>query len=90
MVAACAAGYLEGTPLLDMNYLEDSAGGPDVSVALHPHLDKMVLVQMDSKLPLDTFEGVLGLAVKGCQSVAEYMRAQLLEHTKRLALARGA
>lgn len=46
MTCACAAGYLEGTPLLDMNYVEDAGGGPDVSVALQPLLDKLVLVQV--------------------------------------------
>jgi hypothetical protein len=45
-VAACAAGYLASTPLLDMNYEEDSAGGPDVAVAYQPGLDKIVLLQV--------------------------------------------
>jgi hypothetical protein len=46
MVASCAAGYLDSTAILDMNYIEDSGGGPDVSVAYHPNLDKVVLLQV--------------------------------------------
>jgi hypothetical protein len=46
MVASCAAGYLDSTPLLDMNYIEDSGGGPDVAVAYHPNLDRVVLLQV--------------------------------------------
>ena len=38
-----------GTPLLDMNYLEDAGGGPDVSVAMHTGLSKIVLLQMDNR-----------------------------------------
>lgn len=49
MVAACAAGYLDGHALLDLNYMEDSGGGPDLSIALHTNLDQLNLVQMDSR-----------------------------------------
>jgi hypothetical protein len=45
VVAACAAGYLQSTPLLDLNYEEDSGGGPDIAVAYQPGLDKIVLLQ---------------------------------------------
>lgn len=90
LVASCAAGYLDNHPILDLNYVEDSAMGPDVSVALHPNLDKVVLLQMDSRLPIDTFEAVTNLAVDGCRTVAGAMRAALLAHTKRLATAMGA
>jgi len=43
------AGYLEGHALLDLNFQEDSAGGPDCSLALHPNSDRLVLLQMDSR-----------------------------------------
>ena len=58
VVASCAAGYLDSTVLLDMNYMEDSGGGPDVAVAIHSKLDKVVVLQMDNKLPLETLETV--------------------------------
>lgn len=50
MVAACAAGFLAGSPMLDLNYAEDSGGGPDVSVALHPGLDRVVLLQVSQDI----------------------------------------
>ncbi|GAQ84546.1 3'-5'-exoribonuclease family protein [Klebsormidium nitens] len=89
LVASCAAGYLNGTPLLDLNYVEDSAGGPDLTVALLPKAEKVTLLQMDSKLPLDTFEAVLGLAMDGCKAIAAHMRQALLEHTRKQAVVRG-
>lgn len=89
MVAACAAGHLDSTSVLDMNYMEDSGGGPDVSVAIHPNLDTTVLLQMDNKISIDVFEGVYGLAEQGCKAVAQYMRQQLLAHVMRLAEMRG-
>lgn len=89
VVASCAAGYLDSTVLLDMNYMEDSGGGPDVAVAIHSKLDKVVVLQMDNKLPLETLETVIELAVEGCKAVTAFMREQLLARTQRLASARG-
>jgi exosome complex component RRP41 len=90
MVASCAAGYLQGQPLLDLNYLEDSAGGPDIAVALQPLSGKLVLLQMDSRLPLENFDACVQLAVEGCKAVAGQMRKALLKHTQNLAIATGA
>lgn len=86
VVAACAAGYLNGTPLLDLNYMEDSGGGPDVVVGVQAGLDKVVLLQSDSRLPMETFEEVMGLATQGCKAVASFMRESLLEHVKFMSL----
>eukprot|EP00027_Filamoeba_sp_ATCC50430_P006856 CAMPEP_0168564390 /NCGR_PEP_ID=MMETSP0413-20121227/13222_1 /TAXON_ID=136452 /ORGANISM="Filamoeba nolandi, Strain NC-AS-23-1" /LENGTH=106 /DNA_ID=CAMNT_0008596063 /DNA_START=333 /DNA_END=649 /DNA_ORIENTATION=- len=61
-VCSCAAGCIDGTPILDLNYLEDSAGGPDLPLAILPETSSVVMLQMDSKLPLDLFEKVLNLA----------------------------
>ncbi|KVH97290.1 Exoribonuclease, phosphorolytic domain 1 [Cynara cardunculus var. scolymus] len=60
LVTSCSSGYLNSTPLLDLNYVEDSAGGPDVT--------------MDAKLPMDIFENVMQLATEGCKAVANYIR----------------
>ncbi|XP_024541981.1 exosome complex component RRP41 homolog [Selaginella moellendorffii] len=85
LVASCAAGYLNGTPLLDLNYVEDSGGGPDVTVALFPKVDKVSLLQMDSKMPLEHFENVFQLAAEGAKAAARYMREVLMENTQNLA-----
>ncbi|KAH9288612.1 hypothetical protein KI387_032729, partial [Taxus chinensis] len=74
LVTSCAAGYLNSTCLLDMNYVEDSAGGPDVTVGLLAKMDKVTLLQMDSKLPMDIFENVMQLAVEGCKAIVHYIQ----------------
>ncbi|GJP35924.1 hypothetical protein CLOM_g4447 [Closterium sp. NIES-68] len=90
LATSCASGYLNATPLLDLNYVEDSGGGPDVTVGYLPSSDKISLLQMDAKLQMETFEEVVKLAVTGCKAIAHRMRQVLMEHTERLALARGA
>jgi hypothetical protein len=44
---------------VDLNYLEDSGGGPDLSVALHPLTGRMVLMQMDGRW-VDVVGGTMG------------------------------
>lgn len=86
IVSSCAAGYLDGTALLDLNYLEDSGGGPDVVVGLHPSLDRVVLLQSDNRIGIDTFEEVMGLAIEGCKAIASFMRETLVAHVKLMAM----
>ncbi|KAM7255238.1 hypothetical protein ACFE04_020479 [Oxalis oulophora] len=89
LVTSCSAGYLNSTPLLDLNYAEDSAGGPDVTVGILPKLNKVTLLQMDSKLPMDIFENVMELATEGCKAIANYLREILQENTQQLEYRRG-
>ncbi|CAL5339926.1 unnamed protein product [Camellia sinensis] len=81
LVTSCSAGYLNSTPLLDLNYVEDSAGGPDVTVGILPKLDKVTLLQMDARLPIDMFENVMQLAIEGCKAVANYIREEFYKKT---------
>lgn len=44
---------------------------------------------MDGRLPPEVFEECVALAVEGCKAVASVMRAELLRHTRRLAVTTG-
>ncbi|CAG7903103.1 unnamed protein product, partial [Brassica rapa] len=90
LAVSCSAGYLNSTPLLDLNYVEDSAGGADVTVGILPKLDKVTLLQMDAKLPMETFETVFALASEGCKAIAERVREVLQENTRQLEYRRAA
>lgn len=68
-VCACTATYIDNTPMLDINHLEEMAGGPDLTVATLPKSGKIVLLQMDSRLHADQLEKVLRVATQGCASV---------------------
>lgn len=76
LVSAVAAGHLDATPLLDLNALEDAGGGPDLAVALGPKTDTLLLVQMDNRLPVDTFQVRLGLGWRS-QGTAPRVRRRM-------------
>ena len=53
MMAAVSAGFLASTPLLDMNHHEASARHcPEVALAMHTGLSKVVIMQVSLWLPL--------------------------------------
>lgn len=44
---------------VDIGFLQDSGGGPDVAVAIHPNYqDRVVLLQQDNRVAIETFEEV--------------------------------
>ncbi len=42
-VCSCAAGAIGNTPILDLNYVEDSGGSADLPVAVLPNINKVCL-----------------------------------------------
>mgnify|MGYP001041382314 CR=1 FL=1 len=67
LVAACAAGKVEGQLVLDLTDIEDKAGTADLPLALMPNMNAITLLQMDGDLTTNEFEQVLNLAVDGCK-----------------------
>jgi exosome complex component RRP41 len=68
-VVGCSAGYVDNTPLLDLNYLEDSARGVDLPLAIFPKSEKVVMLQMDYRADIETVDKVMALAILGCQRI---------------------
>eukprot|EP00252_Welwitschia_mirabilis_P024609 TRINITY_DN7351_c0_g1_i2.p1 TRINITY_DN7351_c0_g1~~TRINITY_DN7351_c0_g1_i2.p1 ORF type:complete len:214 (-),score=37.06 TRINITY_DN7351_c0_g1_i2:87-728(-) len=46
LVASCTAGYLNSTPILDLNYEEEVGGGPIVTVGVMARTNKITLLQV--------------------------------------------
>ena len=69
LVAACAAGKVEGHLVLDLMDVEDKMGEADLPLALMPNLNAITLLQMDGGLTMDEFERVMNLALTGCKQI---------------------
>eukprot|EP01090_Pellita_catalonica_P001729 TRINITY_DN11476_c0_g2_i1.p1 TRINITY_DN11476_c0_g2~~TRINITY_DN11476_c0_g2_i1.p1 ORF type:complete len:244 (+),score=23.55 TRINITY_DN11476_c0_g2_i1:48-779(+) len=80
-VVACSTGYVAGIPLLDLNFSEGGAGGPDLPLAILPKLKKITLIQMDSKLPLEAFEKVMQLGMAGCDMIYQVLLTEVKART---------
>jgi exosome complex component RRP41 len=69
LVAACAAGKVDGHLVLDLNDVEDKEGEADLPLALIPSLNAVTLLQMDGKVTLEEFEQLVNIAVEGCKQI---------------------
>lgn len=69
LVAACAAGKVEGHLVLDLIDVEDKMGEADLPLALMPNSNAITLLQMDGGLTTDEFEQVVNLALTGCKQI---------------------
>jgi len=77
LVAACAAGKIDGKISLDQMGLEDNYGEADLPVALAPTKKEITLLQMDGNFTREEFEQALELALSGCMRVYEMQKEAL-------------
>ncbi|KAJ2660415.1 Exosome non-catalytic core component [Coemansia sp. RSA 1200] len=69
-VCACTAGFVDDTPVLDLNFVEESSiETPDLTVAILPRNGNIALLQMESKLHSSKLEDVMELAIEGCKHI---------------------
>ncbi len=77
LVAACAAGKVDGKVVLDLGDHEDKKGAADVPIAYMPKLDEVTLLQMDGILTGDETIEAIEMAVEGCKVVYDVQREAL-------------
>jgi exosome complex component RRP41 len=69
LVAACSAGKVDDTVVLDLMDTEDKQGMADVPVAYMPNQNAVTLLQMDGTLSYEEFESAVNLAIEGCKKI---------------------
>ncbi len=77
LVAACAAGKVEGRLVLDLTDVEDKEGEADLPLAWMPNSNAITLLQMDGNLTIDEFEQAVNMAVEGCKQISELQKKTL-------------
>jgi len=77
LVAACAAGKVEGQLVLDLNDTEDKEGEADLPLAWIPALNAVTLLQMDGNATLKEFEQLVNMAVEGCNQIYKLQKEAL-------------
>ncbi len=77
LVAAVAAGKVDGHIVLDPMYYEDGYGEADVPLAMMPKYDSITLLQMDGDMTEEEFKEAVRLAKKGCKIIYREQRRAL-------------
>lgn len=88
-VVSCSAGYLEKTPILDLNYIESSGDGPEIPVAYLATTEKISMIQLNYRIPLHICDAVIDLAVEGCKQIYDLMQNEVREYTLKRLNSRG-
>lgn len=81
-VTSISAGLHNSSPLLDLNSLEES-DSPTLTIGVVGTSEKLVMLLLEDKMPLDRLEQVLSIAVAGAHRVREHMDAKIRSHGAR-------
>lgn len=81
-VCASSAGFVEDSPLADLNYIEEAAGGPQLALALLPKADQIALLEMNGRLHEDHLERLTEAASKACRDVHAVLDRVVREHLR--------
>ena len=77
MVAACAAGKVADTIILDVNNEEDQAGQADMPIGYMPNLEKITLLQLDGVMSPAEYKKCIETGINGCKIVYELQKKAL-------------
>lgn len=81
-VASISAGLHNSSPLVDLNSLEES-DTPTLTIGVVGQSEKLALLLLEDKMPLDRLEQVLAIAVAGTHRVRELMDDEMRKHGER-------
>lgn len=79
-VCACSVGFVDDTPLVDISFVEESAGGPELALALLPKSEQIALLELNSRLHQDHLPAVLEAATRACKDVHAVLDRVVREH----------
>ena len=77
LVAACAAGKIDGQVVLDLSDVEDKKGDADLPNAFMPKSNTIGLLQMDGTLSESEFNQALDMSVNACRTIYEMQKETL-------------
>ncbi|MDJ0272999.1 MAG: exosome complex exonuclease Rrp41 [Candidatus Caldarchaeum sp.] len=83
MIAAIAVGKVDGVLVLDINEEEDKYGEADMPVAIAPHLNSIVLLQLNGRMTPEEVDKGLEMAQKAVKKIHQ-MQIEALKRKYRV------
>ena len=77
LVAACAAGKIDGKVVLDLSDIEDKKGDADLPIAFMPKSNAIGLLQMDGSMTEQELSQALEMSVNACRTIYDMQRDAL-------------
>ncbi|XP_067005469.1 exosome complex component RRP41 [Anabrus simplex] len=80
-MCSCSASLANGdVPLVDISHLEESSGGPTLTVAALPMSGQIALLEMSQRFHMDHLDKVLNHALQGCRDIREILDEEVKRH----------
>lgn len=81
-VSGISVGLYDTTPLLDINSLEENAMSA-VTLGVVGKSEKLSLLQIEDKIPLDRIENVLAIGIAGAHRIRDLMEQEIRAHAEK-------
>ncbi len=65
----------------DLNHAERASGSPEMLTAIDPLSERVLLLQMDNRLPLVNFSELLALAVEGSKLIYRTLKQSVKQYS---------
>ena len=78
-VTACTAGYTNGRVLVDVNN-QESGGGSELTMAILPKSEEIVLLEMAQRFHVDHLSKVMDAAMNGCKEINDILEKVVRRH----------
>ena len=78
-VSAISVGIHDQTPLLDLNVIEENEMSC-ITIGVVGKSEKLAMLLLEDKMPLDKLESVLGVAIAGGHRIRDMMDEQVRSH----------
>lgn len=88
-VCACTVGFVDDTPLADLNHVEESGGGTNLAMAMLPRSGQIALLQMDAKLHQDHLDSLMEAAMTACKGVSKVLDEVVRQHLQETVVLTG-
>ncbi|XP_063076526.1 exosome complex component RRP41 [Engraulis encrasicolus] len=88
-VCACTVGFVDDTPLADLNHVEESCGGTNLAMAMLPRSGQIALLQMDAKLHQDHLDSLMEAAMTACKGVSKVLDEVVRQHLQETVILTG-
>lgn len=85
---ACSVGHVGGTLLVDVSAAEDGAGA-ELTVALAPKSERVLLTHLSAAMPLELLAEALALVLSGIKKVHDHLDSVVRAHMAALCTAPG-
>jgi len=89
-VCACTCSCMNDSPIVDINYVEESQGfGPELVIACLPRSEQIVLCELNGKLHAEQLEKLMDAAAKSCNDVRAVLDQAVRNHVATVASGLG-